>query len=72
MELLLKFIMGLGGLTALVAGGWLYLFGDPFRAKAEREGRPRPVKAMSPEAERRYGLVMALVGAAFILLLLFV
>ena len=72
MEELLKLIMAGGGLVALVAGGWLFLYGDPFRARAERAGRPRPATAMSPAAERRFGLAMAMVGAAFLALLLFI
>jgi hypothetical protein len=71
MESLLIWIMGGGGLVALVAGGWLYLYGDPFRARAERAGGPRPPGAMSPAAERRFGLIMAVLGAVFLLLALF-
>ena len=65
METLLHWVMGLGGLVAAVAGGILFFFGDRLAAADQRASRPN---AMSPAAQRRFGLIMMLVGIAFILL----
>ena len=70
MEILLIAIMGIGGLMALLAGGALWLFGDRLRAADERAGRNN-AKAMTPAAQRRFGMIMTIVGALFVLATLF-
>ena len=70
MEVFLILVMGIGGLMALLAGGALVLFGDRMRAADERAGRVN-AKSMTPAAQRRFGIIMTVVGALFVLATLF-